>query len=150
MEVFTLQYLTLNGNVVQQPEFNHAETADNAIADSRAFFQGTLIEAMTRSRNVETAIGILPIPKFEETQPSYTSMINPNGVALLLGIPMSAKDPERTSVITEALYSYGKLIDNLMKATVSGKGNFASIYEAAKTSAQIQIDEHVLMIENLE
>ncbi|MHB1154558.1 MAG: hypothetical protein ACYCWE_03380 [Eubacteriales bacterium] len=103
MEVFTEQYLTLNGNVIRQPEFDHAATADNAIADSRAFFHGTLIEAMTRSRNVETAIGILPIPKYEESQVSYTSMINPNGVALLLGISATSEDIERTAIITEAL-----------------------------------------------
>lgn len=105
MEIYTTKGYALNGNQTKEPGLNHAQTADKAIVDGRAFFQATLIEAMIRSRGAETAIGILPIPKYEESQQSYTSMINPNGVAVLLGVAITAQDIERTGIITEALMS---------------------------------------------
>jgi len=58
-------------------------------------------------RGMESDFGILPLPKYDENQDNYYSVVNPYTGALL-GVPKSADDFERVSVILEALAAEGK------------------------------------------
>jgi hypothetical protein len=51
---------------------------------------------------MEDDFGILPLPKYNETQERYYSDVN-SYTGAMLGVPKSATDPERTSIILEAL-----------------------------------------------
>lgn len=53
-------------------------------------------------RDMDTPFGILPIPKYNEEQTEYASLVSRHTTALL-GIPLSVQDIERTGILTEAL-----------------------------------------------
>lgn len=53
-------------------------------------------------RGMEGNFGIIPMPKYDESQDSYYSLVNPYTGALL-GVPKSAEDLDRVSIILEAL-----------------------------------------------
>ena len=53
-------------------------------------------------RNMESNYGILPIPKYDESQTRYYDVISTHGDSLL-AIPVSNQDPQTTSFIIEAL-----------------------------------------------
>ena len=55
-------------------------------------------------RNMDDDFGIIPYPKFDETDEYSTAV---NGVAPLIVIPISVSDVNRTGAITEALAAYG-------------------------------------------
>ena len=44
----------------------------------------------------------MPLPKYDESQANYYSVVNPY-TGVLLGVPKTAQDLERTSVILEAM-----------------------------------------------
>ncbi len=52
-------------------------------------------------RNMEDDYGLIPIPKFDEQQEHYISCVNASGCLVMM--PSSAKDPDRTGTIMEAL-----------------------------------------------
>lgn len=58
-------------------------------------------------REIEFDFGILPLPKFDETQENYRVFCG----AGLIGVPSNADDPARTGMIAEALayYSYKEI-----------------------------------------
>ena len=53
-------------------------------------------------RGMDSDFGIVPLPKYDETQENYYSVVNPFTVGLL-GVPKNVENFERTSVILEAL-----------------------------------------------
>lgn len=53
-------------------------------------------------RDMDAPFGILPIPKYDEAQEKYASLVSRHTTALL-GIPMSVQDLKRTGILTEAL-----------------------------------------------
>ena len=56
---------------------------------------------------MESNFGIVPIPKYDENQENYHSLVNPF-TGVLLGVPKSADDLERVSIILEALAAESK------------------------------------------
>ena len=52
-------------------------------------------------REVESDFGILPNPKFDESQPTYRNENDPYGTGFF-SLPISAADPERSGIIIEA------------------------------------------------
>ncbi len=52
-------------------------------------------------RNMDEDYGVVPIPKYDEKQTDYLGFVN--GDAAMMGVPISIKNPERTSIIIEAL-----------------------------------------------
>lgn len=58
----------------------------------------------THMREISYDFGILPLPKFDEAQKTYDTII----AAGIIGVPADVTDPERTGIIAEALayYSY--------------------------------------------
>ena len=65
---------------------------------SLLFFSGSSI---TRLRDPEFYAGLLPFPKFDESQDAYYSIL----AGATAGLPITVSDPERTGTIVEALFS---------------------------------------------
>ena len=74
--------------------------------DGKALFLSTGIGELSRLKGVELDYGVLPWPLYDGNQEDYVSRC---GDAWLHCVPTNTKDPERTSVIMQALayYSYG-------------------------------------------
>ncbi len=60
-------------------------------------------------RDLESDFGILPYPKFEETQESYGNLVSA-WHAQFLCVPLLAENKDRTSIILEEMASYGKQV----------------------------------------
>jgi len=75
--------------------------------EDRALFMWIRMRVVEVYRGMESNFGILPMPKYEESQPNYCSLVNPY-TGVLMGVPKSAQNPERTSAILEALSAESK------------------------------------------
>ena len=67
----------------------------------RALFTTCEIKTTALLRDMESTYGMLPIPKYEESQKEYTSYGSAS--VALLTIPVTQKDPSRAGVILDAL-----------------------------------------------
>ena len=72
-----------------------------AFSEDRGIFFTSTLGVSETLRSMNSDFGIIPYPKYDETQKSYHSS-SLDEFSLFL-IPMDAKDPEMTSIITEAL-----------------------------------------------
>lgn len=74
-------------------------------------------------RDFDGNFGVLPMPKYDEKQDGYHSMVASWGT-LMTTIPMSASDPERTGVILDALAydSYKNLMEPYYETYLTQKG----------------------------
>jgi hypothetical protein len=75
--------------------------------ENRVLFYWMRMRVVEFFRGMESNFGIIPLPKYDEAQDSYHSVVNPY-TGVLLGVPKSAEDLERTSVILEALSAEGR------------------------------------------
>ena len=73
--------------------------------DGRAMFVHAGMGSIVTLRDMEEEIGIVPIPKYDESTPKYYGLVEAYGG--LLTVPVTASDLERTSIITEALCAQG-------------------------------------------
>ena len=78
-----------------------AEFIDPAFTESRVLFNTAGLVRVTVFRSMETDFGILPLPKFDENQKEYNSMIS-MGCSNSIAIPTTA-NAERSGAIIEAL-----------------------------------------------
>ena len=70
--------------------------------ESRALFMWVRMRVVEWFRGMEANFGILPMPKFDEAQENYHSVVN-NYTGALLGVPKSADNLDRVSIILEAI-----------------------------------------------
>jgi hypothetical protein len=70
--------------------------------ENRVLFYWMRMRVVEFFRGMESNFGIIPLPKYDEAQNDYYSVVNPY-TGVLLGVPKSAEDLERTSIILEAL-----------------------------------------------
>ena len=75
--------------------------------ENRALFMWIRMRVVEAFRGMDSNFGILPMPKYDDTQPNYCSLVNPY-TGVMLGVPKTTGDPERTSVILEALSAESK------------------------------------------
>ncbi len=73
--------------------------------DGRAFFTGASMASLVSLRDMESDIGIIPAPKYNESVEKYHSLVDAG--QNVFSVPITAQDPERTSVILEALCAEG-------------------------------------------
>lgn len=109
-------YLSMDGYCVM---INTDPVSGKSIfLDSRAaFFQGSLGVSLSADfRNMENEYGLLPLPKYDEKQESYHTMVSQ--YTLCSNIPMTAPDPARTGNILDymAYKSYNDVIPVLQEA----------------------------------
>ncbi|MCL2776023.1 MAG: extracellular solute-binding protein [Oscillospiraceae bacterium] len=74
----------------------------NAFQNNRALFEWVRMRVVDKFRGMDANFGIIPLPKFDENQANYYSVVNPY-TGVLLGVPKSVQDLDRTSVILEAM-----------------------------------------------
>jgi len=74
----------------------------DSFEEGRVLFYWVRMRVVEAMRNMEDDFGIIPLPKYDAAQDSYYSVVNPY-TGVMLGVPKTAGDPERTSVILEAL-----------------------------------------------
>ena len=79
----------------------------NAFDENRALFMWVRMRVVEKFRGMESEFGIIPLPKFDEAQENYCSVVNAY-TGVLLGVPRTAGDLERTSVILEAMAAESK------------------------------------------
>ena len=70
--------------------------------EGRALFLWLRMRVVDKFRGMDADFGIVPLPKLDENQEKYYSVVNSYSGALA-GVPKSARDLERTSVILEAM-----------------------------------------------
>jgi len=79
----------------------------DTFTENRALFMWIRMRVVEVFRGMESNFGILPMPKFNDAQDRYYSLVNPY-TGVMMGVPKSAGDLERTSVILEALSAESK------------------------------------------
>ena len=65
------------------------------------FFLGTQVGSISQLRGMEVDFGIIPYPKFDETQEGYYNFID--GHASLMGVPKMVQEVDKVGAIIEAL-----------------------------------------------
>lgn len=98
----------------------------------RALFLGTVIGRLFALRDMKTDFGLLPNPKYDEEQKVYYTRACD---AWLHVVPVTNSDPERTSVIMEAL------------ASGSARYVFPAYYEKAVSQKVLRDEQSVEMID---
>ena len=82
------------------------QQAEEMFANNQGLFYGEIVTHIINLRYMETNFGILPTPKYDESQDKYCTHIASNGTALTM--PNILPDEERTGNIIEALGYYGQ------------------------------------------
>jgi len=75
--------------------------------ENRALFMWVRMRVVEKFRGMDANFGIIPLPKYDEAQDKYYSLVNPY-TGVMLGVPKTAGNLERTSVILEALSAESK------------------------------------------
>ena len=105
----------------------------------RALFGAGGIGHIIAYRTMEEEIGILPAPKYEESNPKYCSLVEAHGG--LYTVPTTAGDLERTSIIAEALCAEGSrsiipvYYEKALKTKYSRDEESAEMLDYVKNSA---------------
>ena len=87
----------------------------------RAVFMDMNLKTVTEMRNMEDDYGIIPWPKFDSSVDKYYT--NVDAGTNIIGVPVTNTDPERTSVILEALCAegYREVIPAYYEVALQGK-----------------------------
>ena len=100
---------------------SYVEVIDPAFIANRILFNMAGLVRVSHFRAMETDFGIIPMPKFDESQEEYYSMVSlPCSNTII--VPKTASDLERTGAIIEALSAEGHYTlrdayyDNVLKA----------------------------------
>ncbi|MFA6948011.1 MAG: extracellular solute-binding protein [Eubacteriales bacterium] len=93
----------------------------NIFKNGQALFYCEVLGSLKKQRAMEDEFGIIPFPKYEESQDGYKNLIA--NYAAVLGIPVTNTDTERTGTILEYLcaYSYRDLRPAYYDVLLEGK-----------------------------
>lgn len=83
----------------------HPAYQGSIFREGRALFTGASMGSLVSLRDMENDIGIIPAPKYNESVEKYHSLVDAG--QNVFSVPVTAQDPERTSVILEALCAEG-------------------------------------------
>jgi len=86
---------------------NWLKAYHSAFEESRALFMWVRMRVVEKFRGMDANFGIIPMPKFDENQEQYYSVVNAY-TGVLLGVPKTVGDADRTSIILEALAAESK------------------------------------------
>jgi len=78
---------------------------DHIFKEGRALFNWETASEAMNCRNVEFEYGLVPMPKYDENQTQYYSPVRQYG--MLLTVPLTNADPERTGTILDYMSWYG-------------------------------------------
>lgn len=105
----------------------------NSFSENRALFVDMNIKDVEKLRDMNADFGIIPWPKFDESEDKYYTNVDAN--CSLIGVPITSSDPERTSIIIEALAAEGY------------QSVIPQYYEVALQTKYARDDESVQMID---
>ena len=100
-------------NLMYNPEYVNNQQAAGGLnhreifEDNRMVFLWGRVFLVGYFRGMESNFGIVPLPKYDESQDKYYSLVNPYS-GVLLGVPKSVQNLERSSIILEALSAESK------------------------------------------
>lgn len=83
------------------------DEAQAAFVEGRCLFYTRHMDAVSWFRELEADFGILPYPKWDETQADYCNTMHAYGNSFLC-IPLTAADPDMSGAVLEALSYYGQ------------------------------------------
>ena len=95
---------TADGTYISANSTGKHYTKDIFAQDRALFMGGELKAGASELNNMTNAYGILPIPKFNADQESYLSNIY--WASLVMTIPTTCADPERTAAVMDLLSYY--------------------------------------------
>ena len=98
--VFNVQSIANNNNAWNRVYYD-------TFMEDRVLFMWIRMRVVEVFRGMDSNFGILPMPKYDEAQPNYRSLVNPY-TGVMMGIPKSATDLDRTGIILEALSAESK------------------------------------------
>lgn len=88
--------------------FNNSYQATGHLAGQAVFeagrglFYGEVLQCVIRLREMDIDFGVLPLPKYDESQEKYTTYIHP-WASSTIAIPWSASDIEKSEIILEEM-----------------------------------------------
>ncbi len=88
-----------NDNTTRVP--GSVEVGRDMFMEDRVLFYGEVLSYIINIRAMETAFGVLPLPKYDEMQANYYTHCEGN--ASTVGVPMMLTDPVSVSVVLEAM-----------------------------------------------
>lgn len=97
-DVMNIQVDTVMGTNTE----NWLRVYHNVFQESRALFMWVRMRVVEKFRGMDAEFGIIPLPKYDELQENYHSVVNPY-TGVMLGVPRNVKNFDRTSIILEAL-----------------------------------------------
>jgi len=103
---------------------NTAEEYENTrkvFQTDRSFLLDVKLYDMGNLRDMESDFGILPIPKYDETQNSYITFVN--AASNMISVPVMVSDPEKCSILLEAMASesFKNLTPSFKTSILKGK-----------------------------
>jgi len=101
-------------------------------SNNQSLFMDTTFFVIEQMRSAETEFGIIPYPKYDETQQEYVSRIE---YYMAMQVPVSNPDPARAGIMLEALNSY------------SAKTIIPAYYEIALKTKYARDDESSEMLD---
>ena len=100
MEILTDKEVTAWGDTLAEQQNWSAVSA--WYMEGNALVRSSTFEAVPRDyRMSETDFGVLPFPKYDESQDEYITLAAESGY--VVGVPLTNTDPERAGIILEAL-----------------------------------------------
>jgi hypothetical protein len=100
-------------DLMYNPEYVNNQQGKGGIDTHLAFQENKIVFMWGRMhlleyyRSMEADFGVVPMPKYDEKQDNYFSLVNPY-TGVLLGVPKSVQDVEKASIILEALAAESK------------------------------------------
>lgn len=93
-----------------------------AFAEGRVLFEVATVGVATSMRDYDIDFGIVPLPLLDEEQKRYGAWVDP--WHLTLCVPIDAENPERTSIILEAMayHSYHYVYPAIVEQSIFGTG----------------------------
>jgi len=104
-----LYYLTTETNVFYHHHITGIGDAEfqDLFENGHGLYHWIRFDSISDMRASETDFGVLPIPKWEETQDRYYSIVSIY-ISSLTSVPISTQDVERTGILLEALAAESK------------------------------------------
>ncbi len=103
-------------------EVDQHERSFSVFNEGRAFFCGITFQKIeTFLREMEYDFGVLPNPKYDETQANYSTCVS--GAGSMVIVPKSCTDPEFVGTMLEAMaaFSYDMITPDLINVLASTK-----------------------------
>ena len=103
LQIMNDESVTLLANPLVTANNNSWTVASNWYASGNALIRSSVLEPIPRDyRSMETDFGVLPYPKFDESQDNYITLAGASN-GRFLSIPVIQKDLERIGIILEAM-----------------------------------------------